>query len=85
MSTLTFQLPNKLKERLTPAARPSGRTPARFVRETVEARLAGAPLTSARGLSLHDLSRDLCGSVSGGPRDLAASKNHMDGYGSFKR
>jgi hypothetical protein len=85
MSTLTLQLPNKLKQRLTLAARRSGKTPARFVRESVEARLAGAPLHAGRGVSLYELSRDLCGSVSGGPRDLASNKAHLNGYGSWKR
>jgi hypothetical protein len=85
MSTLTLQLPERLKQRLMLAARRSGRTPARFVRETVEARLAGAPLPSDRGLSLYELSRDVCGSVFGGPKDLASNKKHLDGYGSWKR
>jgi hypothetical protein len=85
MSTMTLQLPYKLKQRLMLAARRSGRTPARFVREAVEARLAVDPLAPATGLSLYELSRDLCGSVSGGPGDLASNKRHLDGYGSWER
>ncbi|HEY3763395.1 MAG TPA: hypothetical protein VGN23_16740 [Verrucomicrobiae bacterium] len=39
MSTLTIQLPDDLKGELTMAARRSGKTPARFVRDTLELRL----------------------------------------------
>ena len=85
MSRLTLRLPNKLNQRLTLAARRSGRTPARFVREAVEARLAGEDLPAVGKQSLYDLTRDLCGSIRGGPRDLASNKKHLDGYGSWKR
>ena len=85
MSTLTLQLPQNLNNRLTLAARRAGKTPARFVRQTLEVRLKPEPLRAARGASLYDLSRDLCGSVAGGPRDLAANKKHLNGYGAWKR
>jgi len=85
MSTLTLRMPNKLKLRLTLAARRAGKTPARFVVESVEARLGRAPLGAGGGISLYELSRDLCGSISGGPRDLASNKDHLVGYGSWKR
>jgi predicted DNA-binding protein len=85
MSTLTLQLPDDLKDRLAAAARQSGKTPARFVRETLENRLESAQRRFAAGSSLYELSRDLCGSVVGGPRDLAANKKHLNGYGSWKR
>jgi hypothetical protein len=85
MSTLTLQLPNSLKDQLAVAARRSGKSPARFVRETLEKRLqATQPRTSGR-VSLYELSRDLCGGAEGGPRDLAANKKHLNGYGSCKR
>ncbi|PWU16731.1 MAG: hypothetical protein C5B50_12835 [Verrucomicrobia bacterium] len=85
MSILRLPLPEKLNQRLTLAARRSGKTPARFVRETVEARLAKADLPLTEGPSLYARSRDLCGSVSGGPRDLASNKKHLNGYGAWKR
>ena len=86
MSTLTLQLPENLKSRLTLAARQAGKTPARFVRQALEIRLPAGPPRPPRGVSLYDLSRDLCGSVAGGPRDLAANKKHLgNGYGSWKR
>jgi hypothetical protein len=85
MSTLTLQLPDGLKRRLTFAARRSRKTPARFVREAIESRLTPTPARSAGGSSLYERSRDLCGSVAGGPRDLAGNKKHLNGYGSWKR
>jgi hypothetical protein len=85
MSTLTLQLPDDLKHQLALAARRSGKSPARFVRETLESRLKATRPRSTGGLSLYDLSRDLCGASEGGPRDLAANKKHLNGYGSWKR
>ena len=82
MSTLTLQLPDGLKDQLTLAARRSGKSPARFARETLESRLKAAPPRSTGRSTLYELSRDLCGSALGGPRDLAANKKHLDGYGS---
>jgi hypothetical protein len=85
MSTLTIQLPDALKGELTLAARRSGKSPARFVRETLEHRLKPGRVRSRTRASLYELSRDLCGSVTGGPRDLAGNKKHLNGYGSWKR
>ncbi len=85
MSTLTIQLPDGLQGALRVAARQAGKTPARFVRETLEQRLKSGQALPRSGASLYDLSRDLCGSVTGGPSDLAGNKNHLNGYGSWKR
>jgi predicted DNA-binding protein len=82
MSTLTIQLPDDVKERLAAAARRSGKSPARFVRETLEERLTNG--NTSRDASLFERSQDLCGSVRGGPRDLAANKRHLKAYGSWK-
>ena len=84
MSTLTIQLPDALKGELTLAARRSGKTPAGFVRATLEQRLQPGRARARSRASLYELSRDLCGSVTGGPPDLARNKNHLKGYGSWK-
>ena len=55
------------------------------MRETLESRLEQVQPRSTGGSSLYELSRDLCGSAVGGPRDLAANKKHLAGYGSWKR
>ena len=85
MSTLTLQLPDDLKHQLALAAHRSGKSPARFVQETLESHLKATRPRSTGSSSLYDLSRDLCGAAEGGPRDLAANKKHLDGYGSWKR
>ncbi len=82
MSTITIALPTKLKSRLATAARKLGVPQDRLVREAVEARLKNGSDTVQP--SLYELSRDLCGSVSGGPADLARSKAHLKGYGAWK-
>jgi hypothetical protein len=85
MSTLTLRLPDDLKELLASAARRSGKTPARFVRESLANCLKPAQPRFPGDSSLYELSRDLCGSVAGGPRDLAANKKHLNGYGAWER
>ena len=85
MSALTLQLPDGLKDQLALAARRSGKSPARLVREALEHRLKAALPCSAGKSSLYELSRDLCGAAQGGPRDFAANKKHLNGYGSWKR
>ena len=85
MSTLTLQLPDGLKDQLTLTARRFGKSPARFVRETLEKRLKATQPLATGGSTLYELSRDLCGSAHGGPRDFAANKKHLAGYGSWKQ
>lgn len=84
MSTLTIQLPDALKMQLKAVARQSGKTPARFVRETLEHRLKSGRRKASR-VSLYELTQDLCGSVTGGPGDLARNKKHLEGFGAWKR
>ena len=84
MSTLTLRLPDDLKSRLAVAARRLGKTPERFVRESLEKRLRPNQPGSTGSSSLYERSRHLCGSVTGGPRDLASNKKHLNGYGSWK-
>jgi hypothetical protein len=83
MSTLTIQLPDKLNDQLTIAARKLRVSPARLVIQTIELHLTRAAPASAA--SLYERSRDLCGSVKGTPRDLARNQRHLKGYGSWKR
>lgn len=83
MSTLTIELPNALKQLLDREARRRRTTPARLIRRTLEASLQNG--NKGAGATLYELTRDLCGSVTGGPRDLARSKRHLKGYGAWKR
>ena len=83
MNSQTLELPGDLTKKVAAAARKLGVSRERFVREAVEARLREKPVAATP--SLYDLSRDVCGSVSGGPRDLARNKAHLKGYGSCRR
>ena len=78
MSSATISLPVELKTRAATAAKKAGVSTARFVRDAVELKLAanGQPKPS-----FYDLTKDLCGSVKDGPRDLSTNKRHMRGYG----
>jgi hypothetical protein len=81
MSTLTIQVPAGLKSKLTALAKRRGKTTEQFVQETLASTVQGRPSAP----NLHALSRDLCGSLDGGPTDLAGNKEHLKGYGSWKR
>lgn len=83
MSTVTIELPDTLKQRLDQEARRLRITPARLVRRTLEASLKNG--TKQSGPTLFELTRDLCGSVTGGPRNLARNKRRLKGYGAWKR
>lgn len=83
MSTLTIELPDTLKHRLDQEARRLRITPSRLIRRTLEASLKNG--NKQAGPTLFELTRDLCGSVTGGPRDLARNKRHLKGYGAWKQ
>jgi hypothetical protein len=83
MSTLTIQVPAGLRSKLAAMAKRLGQTPEQFVRETLVIRLEAAP--TSPGPSLYERSRDLCGSLDGGPPDLGRNQKHLKGYGSWKR
>ena len=80
MSSATISLPSELKSRAASAAKRAGVSTAQFVRDAVEVKLAANGASAPRP-SLYDLTRDLCGSVTGGPRDLSEKKKHLAGYG----
>ncbi|MBI2926138.1 MAG: hypothetical protein HYY24_10575 [Verrucomicrobia bacterium] len=83
MSTLSIEIPTRMKAELAAAARRLGVSTDRFVREILRANLKAPPTAHPR--TLYERSRDLCGSVNGGPPDLARNREHLKGYGSWKR
>jgi hypothetical protein len=82
MSALTIQLPSRLKSKLAATAKRPGKSPQQLAQEAFEASLE---TTTAPTSTLFDLSRDLCGTVNGGPSELARNKKHLKAYGSWKR
>lgn len=83
MSGLVLNLPARLRTRLDAEAQRLGRTPEQFAKDALVERLK--PSAGPRNRTLFERSRDLCGSVQGGPTDLARNKDHLEGYGSWKR
>src|SRR5947209_6043479 len=85
MSTLTIRIPEKLEADLKKAARRAGKSPTRLAREALEHAVQTPPPSADGALTLHERLRDLCGSVTGAPRDLGSNKKHLEGYGTCRR
>ena len=83
MSGLVLNLPARLRTRLEAETQRLGRTPEQVAKEAIAARLK--PSTRPRGGSLFERTRDLCGSLRGGPTDIARNKDHLQGYGALNR
>lgn len=83
MNSTSIELPPGLSRRIRSAAKRRKMTPELFVVATLEAELSSQP--PSRKPSLFDQASDLCGSVTGGPPDLARSPRHLKGYGTWKR
>lgn len=79
MVTMTCKLPAKLASELETLARTERRSKSALVREALEIRLKA----QRRGdrITAYDLVKHLCGSIKGGPSDLATNPKHMKGFG----
>jgi hypothetical protein len=79
MTTITCKVPEKLAAQLESVARAERRSKSAVVREALEERLKKR---RRRGfVSGYDLVKHLCGSLKGGPTDLATNPAHMKGFG----
>jgi hypothetical protein len=79
MTTITCKVPEKLAAQLESVARAERRSKSAVVREALEERLKKR---RRRGfVSGYDLVKHLCGSLTGGPTDLATNPAHMKGFG----
>lgn len=77
MKTFTVKLDEPSEQWLSAQARKLGRTKSDIVRD-----LISRQRTSRHGRrTLHDIMKDVCGSVKGGPRDLSTNKKHLAGLG----
>ena len=83
MKSTNIRLPPGLSRRVRAAAQRRRLTPDAFVVTTLEAELRKEP--PGPQPSLFALARDLCGSVVGGPPDLARNPKHKGGYGASRR
>jgi metal-responsive CopG/Arc/MetJ family transcriptional regulator len=79
MRTITCKVSEKLAAQLDSVARAEHRSKSAVVREALEDRFK---TKHRRGVvSGYDLVKHLCGSIKGGPTDLATNPAHMKGFG----
>jgi len=79
MTTITCKIPEKLAAQIQSLARAERRSKSALVREVLEQRVREKP---DRGpVRAFDLVKHLCGSIKGGPSDLATNPKHMKGFG----
>ena len=79
MMTISVKIPESLKLRVETESRRRGLSKSHLVREALER--AFAAKKGEAGTTVFDLTKDLCGAVTGGPRDLSSNPKHLDGYG----
>ncbi len=78
MTTITCKLPETLAAQLDSLARGQRRTKSAVLREILEERLdRHEPQT----VYAYDLVKHLCGTLKGGPTDLATNPEYMKGFG----
>ena len=79
MNTICVKVPHSLKLRMERESTRRGLSKSRVIRDALER--AFGQRRQMPGATVFDLTKDLCGSVRGGPRDLSSNKKHLDGYG----
>ena len=79
MITMTCKLPEKLASELETLARTERRSKSALVREALETRLKAR--RRRHPVTAYDIVKHLCGSIKGGPSDLATNPKHMKGFG----
>lgn len=79
MHTMSVKIPHSLKLRMERESSRRGMSKSRLIRDALES--AFGQDKQMPGATVFDLTKDLCGSVRGGRRDLSSNKKHLDGYG----
>jgi len=79
MTTITCKVSEKLAAQLDALARSERCSKSDLVREALEERLKTKRRSGS--VSGYDLVKHLCGSLKGGPADLATNPAHMKGFG----
>jgi hypothetical protein len=75
--TFTLKINESLDRWLMDEAARLGRTKSEIAREALERHRQGKS-----GRSVHDLMKDFCGSIKGGPRDMSRNmRKYMKGFG----
>ena len=81
MKSVTLKLPDLLHARLAAEARKRRATKSAVVNRALETLLPAVGDGHRRGMSCHDLARDLAGCCKGGPPDLSTNEKYMRGFG----
>jgi hypothetical protein len=76
MTTFSLKLPDRLARQLEEEARLMQKSKSSLVREALQEKLALK--AGKRKPSCHDLAKDLCGSIKGGPTDLASNEKYLE-------
>jgi hypothetical protein len=79
MTTITVKLPEELGLQLDAAAKRRQTSRSEVIRHLLEQGLR-VPRQGAT-TSCYELSKDLCGSIKGAPRDLSTNKRYLQGFG----
>ena len=79
MTTITCKIPEDLAAGLEELAREERCSKSDLMREALEARLKVRHRN--RPVMAFDLVKHLCGSIKGGPSDLATNPEHLKGFG----
>jgi len=79
MATITCKVPDRLNAQIEAEAREQRVPKSKLIRETLEKRFNGKRRTSPP--TFYERTKHLCGSVRGGPSDLATNPKHMEGFG----
>jgi hypothetical protein len=79
MKTLCLRIDRTLDRWLTDEAKRLGRTKSDLIRETLDRQRNGKP---KRSPSVHELAKDYCGIIKGGPRDVSTNmRKYLAGFG----
>ena len=76
MKTITFKADDRLDNWLGKEVKALRVSKSQIVREAVETRMK-----RFEGKSCYDLTKDICGSLRSGVRDLSTNKKHMKNFG----
>jgi hypothetical protein len=79
MKPLTVKLPDALRVRLEAEAARRGVSVGAVVREAAETYVVSSP--TQKKLSAYELSKDICGSLDGGPGDLSTNPKYLEDLG----
>ena len=79
MATITCKIPARLNAQIEAEARQKRVPKSKLIREALERRFNGKQPKAAP--TFYELTKHLCGSVRGGPSDLATNPKYMRGFG----